>query len=113
LWYQLSDEEIVFVVSADGVTDVGARALQAAWDATREPGDWHYDVPVGEPATAAYMRQQWCPGAVVHLQQFGAHCDVYLSPRHFCEASAHGIQQAANDLISHFTIWSATMAQAG
>jgi hypothetical protein len=111
-WFQIADDEIVFMVSAEGVTDIGARALEAVWTATREPGDWHFDTPVGDPATAAYYRQEWDEGAIVHLVQTGAHCDVYLSPCHFSEGSTRGIQRAASDLISHFTIWSLAASMA-
>lgn len=99
-WFELAPDELVFFVSASGVTVLGACALESAWQRFLDRGLWRYHQPGGIAASITYVYQEYDPGAVVRLdiQREAGRC--YLSPRHFELPSMHGLQSAAASSIA-------------
>lgn len=100
-WLDLGGE-LVFVVSAAGVSALGAQALEQAWDAFIGRGRWVYGGD-GARISAHYHRQEVEPGDVVRVTCRGDgaqwRVDCYLSPEHFAAASVVGLEREARDSI--------------
>lgn len=92
--------EILFVVSAEGVTQGGAEALEDAWGWFIERGLWRYDERGGESITATYRRAT-LPGEVAARVCCSSAGQVtcLLSPEHFTQGSVSGLQVAVRSSV--------------
>ena len=103
-WVDHGGGEMVFVVSTEGMTDVGARALEAAWAAFVDAGVWRWQEAGGTPITATYHRTGE-PGTVVEVTMSAGIVDVWLSTRHYCWATVNSLQASVRDCL-HTGGWS-------
>jgi hypothetical protein len=86
--------ELLFVVSAAGVTQDGAECLQACWRWFIDRGLWRYGQPGGQPLVTRYLhRQRGLDVAQVLCRPGEVEC--WCSPRHFTRGSVNGLQVAA------------------
>jgi hypothetical protein len=86
--------ELLFVVSAAGVSHDGAEALQDCWRWFIYQGLWRYGQPGGQPLVTTY-----------HLANIGEYAaqvrgrpgrvDCWCSVDHFSRGSVNGLQAAA------------------
>lgn len=86
--------ELLFVVSAAGVTAEGADCLQRAWEWYIERGIWQYRQGLAPVRRVTYHRTD-LQGAVCEVAAEQDVVDVYLSPEHFTLGSVSGLQTAA------------------
>lgn len=101
-WSSLGDEEILLFVAEDGVSEVGARALQRAWATYIDRGQWRYLEHGGEEISATYALGDVGEGVVVRfVESRRGHYDVTLSPKHFCRDTVDGIQRCVNQSVDY------------
>ena len=87
--------EILFFVSAAGVSEDGAETLEDGWRWFIQRGIWRYGEPGGEPVTTCYRRAPLPADVVVRLSCSSGIVECILSPEHFTQGSANGLQVAA------------------
>lgn len=87
--------EILFVVSAAGVSEDGAEALEDGWRWFIHRGIWRYGEPGGEAVTTCYRRVALPSDVVVRLSCSSGVVECILSPQHFTQGSTSGLQVAA------------------
>ena len=91
-------DELLFVVSAAGVTQDGAECLQACWRWFIDRGLWRYGHDGGQPLTTTYHHRK--PGhdaALVVCRPGEVEC--WCSPEHFTRGSVNGLQVAARSSV--------------
>jgi len=91
---------LMFTVSAAGVSELGAQALEAAWAAFIDRGVWRWREDGGVALTVAYHRAD-VPGVVVDVEVSpDGRVDVWLSTAHFCWAVVNALGVNARDCVS-------------
>lgn len=88
--------EVLFVVSADGVTAAGAHCLERAWGWYIDRGIWRYQEAGGVPILrTSYHLTDALDDAACEVDACAESVDIYLSPRHFTRGSANGLEVVA------------------
>jgi hypothetical protein len=87
--------EILFVVSAAGVTRAGAECLQSSWAWFIDRGIWRYREDGGAPILRTTYRLADLGDAACEVTATPDEVDVLLSPCHFTHGSLNGLQTAA------------------
>lgn len=97
-WVAMPDEDIVFMVSAAGVSLAGAEALEKVWAPFVADGTWCWrpgQIGVGPPIRTRYSSSTHLPArGVVWLSVRPHFVRGLLSREHFTPASARGIDKA-------------------
>lgn len=91
--------ELLFVVSAHGVSERGAAALVDSWRWFIDRGIWRYGAAGGDPVTTVYHHAQRGREPVRVRCSRDAAVDVWCSPEHFCLGTVNGLQVAARSSI--------------
>lgn len=86
--------ELLFVVSAAGVTQGGAESLLECWEWFIDRGLWRYQASGGSPLVTTYHRQD-IGAAAARVRCTPGQVDVWCSPCHFTQGSVNGLQVAA------------------
>lgn len=87
--------EVLFVVSAAGITQEGAECLEASWAWFIERGIWRYRAGGGAPILSVHYSHADLGDAACEVDARAEVVAVRLSPHHFTRGSVNGLQVAA------------------
>jgi hypothetical protein len=91
--------EVLFVVSADGVTQQGADCLEQAWAWYIDRGLWRYRAGGGRPIVTNYERGDLDEDVVCEVNAEAGRVDICLSSRHFTQGSVNGLGVAVRSSV--------------
>jgi len=96
-WVELPGE-VLLVVSAAGVTQGGAEALEDAWAWYIDRGLWRYGESGGEPFQTSYRRTRLAGRTAVRLVTWRGQVECMLDPGHFTQGTVNALQVCARSM---------------